>query len=109
MGLLYELEEQFEGTVREHLEQALQEALDYYKPMCKECNLDMHRHHTYSRNILTRHGELDLIIPVFRCGECGDMHSASKVIGEEESRKHYSKKHGKQRAGIVGLELCEGG
>lgn len=97
MGLLYELEEQLEGTVHDQLEQALREALDYYRPMCKKCDLAMHRHHTYPRSILTRHGELDLIIPVFRCGECGDMHSASEVIGEEESRKRYSKKRGKQR------------
>ena len=37
-----------EGTVHEQPEQALQVALDYYRPMCKECDLAMRRHHTYS-------------------------------------------------------------
>ena len=37
-----------EGTVHEQPEQALQVALDYDRPMCKERDLAMRRHHTYS-------------------------------------------------------------
>jgi hypothetical protein len=92
MGLLYQLEGEFEKSVQEQLQRKLQEALDSYHPGCGQCNLVMHRHHTYPRSLLTRHGELSLEIPVFRCATCGAMTSGTGLIGEEEGRKRFSKK-----------------
>ena len=43
MGLLFELEEKFEGTVLEQLGHSLQDALNHYRAMCKGCDLAMHR------------------------------------------------------------------
>ena len=49
MGLLFELEEKFEGTVLEQPGHYLQDALNHYRAMCKVCDLTMHCHHTYAR------------------------------------------------------------
>ena len=92
MGILNQLEEQADQTVTQEMRQMLQDALDHYTGMCKDCGLAMHRHHSYPRTIVTKYGELDLSIPVFRCGECGGMVSGMGLIGEDESRKRYSKK-----------------
>lgn len=92
MGLLYQLEGEFEKSVQEQLQRRLQEALDGYHPSCSQCTLVMHRHHTYPRSLLTRHGELSLEIPVFRCATCGAMASGMELMGEEEVRKRFSKK-----------------
>ncbi len=92
MGMLYEMEEEADQTVTQEMRQALQDALDRYTAMCKDCALAMHRHHSYPRTIVTKYGELDLSIPVFRCGECGGMLSGMELIGEDENRKRYSKK-----------------
>jgi hypothetical protein len=53
VGLLYRLEGELEKTVQEQLQQRLQEALQDYRPTCSQCALVMHRHHTYSRVLLT--------------------------------------------------------
>lgn len=97
MGMLYQLEEELEKTVHQQLQQALQDALNHYRPSCSNCGIVMHRHHWYSRSILSRHGELELSIPVFRCPECGCMESGAELVGEEEGRKRFSKKSAKRR------------
>lgn len=96
-GLLYQLEEHFENTVHDQLQKSLQEALYEYRPTCESCKVMMHSHHSYPRSILTRHGELSIQIPVFRCPECKSMLSGSDLIGEEDMRKRFSKKRGKKQ------------
>jgi len=99
MGLLSQLEEQGEGILREHLQHALQEALLSYRPTCATCGLAMHRHHSYPRSILTRHGEISFHIPVFRCPTCRTMTSGTALIGEEEGRKRFSKNSARRPSG----------
>lgn len=96
MGLLSQLEEQGESALREQLQKPLQEVLLSYHPTCTTCGLAMHRHHFYPRSILTRHGELCLQIPVFRCPTCGAMTSGMALMGEEEGRQQFSKKSAKR-------------
>jgi hypothetical protein len=96
VGLLYRLEGELEKTVQEQLQQRLQEALQAYRPTCRQCALVMYRHHTYSRVLLTQHGELSLEVPVFRCAPCGAMTSSIEVLGAEEGRKRFSKKPGRK-------------
>jgi len=91
MGLLSELEGAGEEWLHGELERRLQERLDGYRPECGGCKLRMERHHSYSRSIVSRHGELSLRIPVFRCGRCGGMASGAGLIGEEEGRRRFSK------------------
>jgi hypothetical protein len=98
MGLLYQLEGEFEKSVQEQLQRKLQEALEGYRPTCGRCALVMHRHHTYARVLSTRPGELSLEIPVFRCAACGAMTSGMELLGEEAARKRFSKKLGKKRS-----------
>jgi hypothetical protein len=96
MGLLYQLEGELEKSVQEQLQHRLQEALAGYRPTSSRCALVMHRHHTYPRVLVTRHGELSLAIPVFRCATCDTMISGMELLGEEEGRKRFSKKPGKK-------------
>jgi hypothetical protein len=106
VGLLYQLEEEFEKTFQEQLQQRLQEALQSYRPTCNQCALVMHRHHTYARVLLTRHGELSLSIPVFRCATCGTMTSGMELLGAEEGRKRFSKNPaGSHQASRLGPQL----
>ena len=92
MGLLYELETQVEREIPARLQRSLQEALDGYRAGCPACQLVMHRHHRYRRSIMTGYGEVELQIPVFRCGECGRMSSGMDLLGDEERYRRYSKK-----------------
>ena len=97
MGMLYRLEEEADRTITQQMQQTLQDALGRYTAMCKECDLAMHRHHSYGRAMVTKYGELSLSIPVFRCGECGKMFSGMELIGDVERRKRFSKKRAKRR------------
>ena len=86
MGLLYELETQVEREIPARLQRSLQEALDGYRAQCSDCQLVMHRHHRYRRSIMTRYGEVELQVPVFRGGECGCMSSGMELLGDDEQR-----------------------
>ncbi len=92
MGLLYDLETQMEQEIPARLQQSLQEALDAYRAQCPGCQSAMHRHHRYPRSIMTGYGELQLQIPVFRCGQCRQMSSGMDLLGEAEHYRRYSKK-----------------
>ena len=46
MGLLDHLETQLERQIPVQLQTALQQALDDYQPLCDQCRLAMHRHHS---------------------------------------------------------------
>jgi len=110
MGLLSEMEDRGESWLREELERGLQERLDEYRPECKGCGLTMQRHHTYGRSILSRHGELSLRIPVFRCGGCGEMASGAGLIGRKKGGGASQKgAPGGPEAGSAGVELPPGG
>lgn len=109
MGLLYELETRLEREIPARLQRSLQEGLDGYRAQCPDCLLVMHRHHRYCRSIMTGYGEVELQIPVFRCGECGRMSSVMDLLGEEERYRQYSKNHRVSHAvGGAGVELCRG-
>ena len=97
MGMLYRLEEQADKTVTQDIQDTLQSALKRYKPMCKGCDLAMARHHSYERTLITKYGEVNLSMPVFRCGGCGFMQSGMELVGAVEKRKSYSKKRAKRR------------
>ncbi len=97
MGMLYQLEEQAEKTVTQEIQDTLQDALMLYKPMCKACDLAMARHHNYRRTLITKYGAVNLAMPVFRCGKCGDMQSGMELVGDVERRKSYSKKRVERR------------
>ena len=92
MGLLYQLETQLEREIPTRLRRSLQEALDGYRAHCPDCRLAMHRHHRYHRSIMTGYGEVELQIPVFRCGGCQRMSSGMELLGDEERYRRYSKK-----------------
>ncbi len=91
MGMLYRLEEAADRTITSQMQEALQSALDLYKVMCESCNIAMARHHSYSRLIVSKYGELRLRVPVFRCTHCGDMGSGMELIGSVDRGKRYSK------------------
>ena len=100
--MLYQLEEEADRSITHQLQQTLQqqtlqEALDGYKAMCAKCDLAMHRHHRYSRALVTKYGELHMRVPIFRCGDCGEMSSGMELIGEVERRKRFSKKRALRR------------
>ena len=80
---------QLEGEVgkagRLALGRRVQQALDEYHPGCAPCGVDMYRDHAYGRSFLSRHGELRLSVPVFRCPECDAMASGMDLVGEESS------------------------
>ena len=105
MGLLYELESQMERELPVRLQQSLQQSLDDYRAHCPGCQLAMHRHHRYPRSIMTRYGELQLQIPVFRCGECQRMTSGMELLGDEERYRRYSKKTGELAVKLAALGL----
>ena len=46
MELLHHLETQLERQIPAQLQAALQQARDDYQPLCNQCDLAMHRHHT---------------------------------------------------------------
>ena len=92
MGLLYQLETELERELLARLCQSLQAALDAYQARCPDCRLAMHRHHAYRRSIMTGYGEVELRIPVFRCGGCRRMSSGADVLGEAERYRRHSKK-----------------
>ena len=46
MELLHHLETQLERPIPAQLQAALQQARDDYQPLCNQCDLAMHRHHT---------------------------------------------------------------
>lgn len=92
MGLLYRLETELEREMPARLQRSLQEVLDAYRADCSDCGLGMHRHHRYHRSIMTGYGEVELEIPVFRCGECRRTSSGTDLLGDEERYRRYSKK-----------------
>lgn len=92
MGLLSELEERYGGEVRQALQGELQQRLRLYRPLCPTCGLAMHRHGSYPRNIVTRHGILSLDIPMFLCPNCQATTSGITAVGVEEVRQRFSKR-----------------
>jgi len=92
MGLLFELEERYDGEVRQALQTELEEQLKQYRPLCSACGLAMHRHGSYPRSIVTRHGILSLDVPMFRCPQCQATTSGITVLGVEEVRQRFSKR-----------------
>ena len=92
MGLLYQLETEMEREIPARLQASLQAALDAYRAHCADCDLAMHRHHRYHRSIMTGYGEVELQLPVFRCGDCRRMSSGMDLLGDEERYRRYSKK-----------------
>ena len=57
-GTVDRLETQPERQIPAQLQAALQQALDYYQPLCDHRRLAMHRHHRYARAIATGYGEV---------------------------------------------------
>ena len=78
-----QLESEVGDAGRIALERRMQRALDKYHPDCAPCGVDMYRDHAYGRSFLSRHGELRLSVPVFRCSECDAIASGMDLIGEE--------------------------
>ncbi len=78
-----QLESEVGKAGRRALGRRVQQALDEYHPGCAPCGVDMYRDHSYGRSFLSRHGELRLSVPVFRCPECGAMASGMDLVGEE--------------------------
>ena len=78
-----QLESEVGNAGRLALERRVQRALDEYHPGCAPCGVDMYRDHAYGRSFLSRHGELRLSVPVFRCPECDAMASGMDLVGEE--------------------------
>ena len=69
----------------------------------------MRRHHRYRWSIVTGYGEVELEIPVFRCGERRRMSSGMDLAGDEERYRRYSKNHGvRHETGGAGVELRGG-
>ena len=97
-GLLAKLEREYARPVQSQLETALQDALDDYQPACKPCGVSMYRDHSYSRSLLTRHGELQLNIPMFRCADCGAIASGMDVVGQERARRYSADGRGEPSA-----------
>ena len=94
MELLYELERLADELTVERMRQTIADALSGYKPICEECDVAMASHHSYERTLITKHGELILDVPVFRCGDCGAMRGGMDFIGKGQARKLYSKNTG---------------
>ena len=92
MGLLYQLETQLERELPVRLRRSLQTALDVYPAQCPDCGLAMHRQHRCLRSIMTGYGELELPIPVFRCGVCQRLSRGADLLGAEERYRRYAKK-----------------
>ena len=86
MSLVSQLEGKYEIALRHQLQNALREVLNEYHPTCSTCGTPMYRDHSYSRSFLSRHGELRLEVPVFRCSDCGGMASGMDIIGAEAAR-----------------------
>jgi len=78
-----QLESEVGKAGRLALGRRVQQALDEYHPSCAPCGVDMYRDHAYGRSFLSRHGELRLSVPVFRCPECDAMASGMDLVGEE--------------------------
>ncbi len=78
-----QLESEVGKAGRLALGRRVQRALDDYHPGCAPCGVDMYRDHAYGRSFLSRHGELRLSVPVFRCPECDAMASGMDLVGEE--------------------------
>ena len=78
-----QLESEVGKAGRLALERRVQRALDEYHPGCAPCGVDMYRDRAYGRSFLSRHGELRLSVPVFRCPECDAMASGMDLVGEE--------------------------
>ena len=98
-----------EREIPARVQQSLQQSLNDHRAHCPDCRLAMHRHHRYPRSIMTRYGELQLKIPVFRCGECRRMVSGMELLGEEEHHRRYSKNPRVSRqTGHPGIELRPG-
>ncbi len=109
MGLLYQLETETEREIPARLQASLQAALDVYRAHCSDCGLAMHRRHRYHRSIMTGYSEVELQIPVFRCGECRRMSSGMESLGDEERYRRYSKNcRYRAETGWSGVELRGG-
>ena len=78
-----QLESEVGKAGRLALGRRVQQALDEHHPGCAPCGVDMYRDHAYGRSFLSRHGELRLSVPVFRCPECDAMASGMDLVGEE--------------------------
>ena len=85
--LVSQLEGKYASALRHQLQNALQEALNEYHPTCSACGMSMYCDHSYPRSFLSRHGELHLEVPVFRCSDCGGMASGMDIIGAEATRQ----------------------
>ena len=70
MELLYELESQADDLIVERMRRTIADARSGYKPMREERDVAMARHHSYERILFTRYGEMNMDVPVFRCGDC---------------------------------------
>ena len=54
MELLYELERQADELIDERMRRTIADALSRYKPMCKECDVALARHHCYELILIAK-------------------------------------------------------
>lgn len=111
MGFLYELEETYEGKIRQALKENLEERMLKARPSCPECGGLMHLHDSYPRGIVTKYGLIELKVPLFQCPSDLRTKSGIEALGAEEVRQRFSKKNeGRSpKASRVGFELQSGG
>ena len=70
MGLLNDLANQPERPIPAQLPTALQPALDDYRPVGPDGQLETPRHHRYARTITASYGAVRRQVTVFRCAPC---------------------------------------